>query len=158
MLEFFVLLNQLMHSHRTHASLLTGRFCFFFLQFTFGGRVVEIRITWWRFSIEESLATSGCNIVLFVEGTVTVPSKKMSTRSSQFSSNASVFFIFQSVPVFIFANQAGLDMLETTLVALQDITLDKIFDESGRKALCSDFTKLMQQVSINCTVLVSTRL
>ncbi|MBA0574641.1 hypothetical protein Golob_001829 [Gossypium lobatum] len=51
----------------------------------------------------------------------------------------------KSVPVFIFANQAGLDMLETTLVALQDITLDKIFDESGRKALCSDFTKLMQQ-------------
>ncbi|MBA0728824.1 hypothetical protein Golax_001691, partial [Gossypium laxum] len=41
--------------------------------------------------------------------------------------------------------KAGLDMLETTLVALQDITLDKIFDESGRKALCSDFTKLMQQ-------------
>uniref|UniRef100_A0A6N2LQY2 Homeobox domain-containing protein n=1 Tax=Salix viminalis TaxID=40686 RepID=A0A6N2LQY2_SALVM len=41
----------------------------------------------------------------------------------------------KSLPVFIFANQAGLDMLETTLVALQDITLDKIFDESGRKAL-----------------------
>ncbi|KAB1996975.1 hypothetical protein ES319_D13G269000v1 [Gossypium barbadense] len=51
----------------------------------------------------------------------------------------------KSVPVFIFANQAGLDMLETTLVDLPDITLDKIFDESGRKALCSDFTKLMQQ-------------
>ncbi|XP_010535608.1 PREDICTED: homeobox-leucine zipper protein REVOLUTA [Tarenaya hassleriana] len=48
-------------------------------------------------------------------------------------------------PVFMFANQAGLDMLETTLVALQDITLDKIFDESGRKALCADFAKLMQQ-------------
>jgi len=48
--------------------------------------------------------------------------------------------------VFIFANQAGLDMLETTLVALQDITLDKIFDESGRKALCTDFAKLMEQV------------
>ncbi|CAH2069310.1 unnamed protein product [Thlaspi arvense] len=48
-------------------------------------------------------------------------------------------------PVFMFANQAGLDMLETTLVALQDITLEKIFDESGRKALCSDFAKLMQQ-------------
>jgi homeobox-leucine zipper protein len=46
----------------------------------------------------------------------------------------------------VFANQAGLDMLETTLVALQDITLDKIFDESGRKALCADFAKLMQQV------------
>ncbi|TYG67875.1 hypothetical protein E1A91_D05G110800v1 [Gossypium mustelinum] len=51
----------------------------------------------------------------------------------------------KSQPVFIFANQAGLDMLETTLVALQDITLDKLFDESGRKALCPDFGKLMQQ-------------
>ncbi|XP_065865934.1 homeobox-leucine zipper protein REVOLUTA isoform X1 [Euphorbia lathyris] len=51
----------------------------------------------------------------------------------------------KSLPVFMFANQAGLDMLETTLVALQDITLDKIFDESGRKALCADFAKLMQQ-------------
>ncbi|KAE8038839.1 hypothetical protein FH972_011311 [Carpinus fangiana] len=51
----------------------------------------------------------------------------------------------KSLPVFVFANQAGLDMLETTLVALQDITLDKIFDESGRKALCADFAKLMQQ-------------
>ncbi|CAN7032352.1 unnamed protein product [Brassica oleracea var. botrytis] len=47
--------------------------------------------------------------------------------------------------VFMFANQAGLDMLETTLVALQDIALENIFDESGRKALCSDFAKLMQQ-------------
>lgn len=37
-------------------------------------------------------------------------------------------------------------MLETTLVALQDITLEKIFDESGRKALYDDFAKLMQQV------------
>jgi len=67
--------------------------------------------------------------------------------------------MLQSLPVFIFANQAGLDMLETTLVALQDITLDKIFDESGRKALCTDFAKLMEQVkliitkfsSYNCT-------
>ncbi|XP_010520372.1 PREDICTED: homeobox-leucine zipper protein REVOLUTA-like [Tarenaya hassleriana] len=48
-------------------------------------------------------------------------------------------------PVFMFGNQAGLDMLETTLVALQDVTLDNIFDESGRKALCSDFANLMQQ-------------
>ncbi|EPS63713.1 hypothetical protein M569_11070, partial [Genlisea aurea] len=51
----------------------------------------------------------------------------------------------KAVPVFIFANQAGLDMLETTLVALQDITIDKIFDESGRKALFSEFSKIMQQ-------------
>ena len=48
--------------------------------------------------------------------------------------------------MFMFANQAGLDMLETTLVALQDITLDKIFDESGRKTLQSEFAKLMQEV------------
>ncbi|KAI4386996.1 hypothetical protein MLD38_004865 [Melastoma candidum] len=48
-------------------------------------------------------------------------------------------------PVFTFANQAGLDMLETTLVALQDITLEKIFDEQGRKTLCSDFPQVMQQ-------------
>ncbi|KAH0906396.1 hypothetical protein HID58_038223 [Brassica napus] len=43
-------------------------------------------------------------------------------------------------PVVIFAN-----MLETTLVSLQDIALENIFDESGRMALCSDFAKLMQQ-------------
>ncbi|XP_010538268.1 PREDICTED: homeobox-leucine zipper protein ATHB-14 [Tarenaya hassleriana] len=48
-------------------------------------------------------------------------------------------------PVFTFANQAGLDMLETTLVALQDMILDKTLDESGRKALCSEFAKIMQQ-------------
>ncbi|XP_044507645.1 homeobox-leucine zipper protein ATHB-14-like [Mangifera indica] len=48
-------------------------------------------------------------------------------------------------PVFTFANQAGLDMLETTLVALQDIMLDKILDEAGRKVLCSEFAKIMQQ-------------
>ncbi|TYG97032.1 hypothetical protein ES288_A10G004700v1 [Gossypium darwinii] len=48
-------------------------------------------------------------------------------------------------PVFTFANQAGLDMLETTLVALQDIMLDKILDEAGRKSLCSEFSKIMQQ-------------
>lgn len=51
----------------------------------------------------------------------------------------------KSLPVFIFANQAGLDMLETTLVALQDVTLDKIFDDSGRKALFAEFAKIMQQ-------------
>ncbi|KAK7246140.1 hypothetical protein RIF29_41000 [Crotalaria pallida] len=48
-------------------------------------------------------------------------------------------------PVFTFANQAGLDMLETTLVALQDIMLDKVLDDAGRKVLCSEFSKIMQQ-------------
>ncbi|KAG1353907.1 homeobox-leucine zipper protein HOX9 [Cocos nucifera] len=54
---------------------------------------------------------------------------------------------FKMQPIFTFANQAGLDMLETTLFALQDISLDKIFDEPGRKALCSEFAKLMEQGS-----------
>ncbi|KAG8652130.1 hypothetical protein MANES_06G055000v8 [Manihot esculenta] len=49
-------------------------------------------------------------------------------------------------PVFTFANQAGLDMLETTLVALQDIMLEKILEEAGRKLLYSEFSKIMQQV------------
>lgn len=57
-----------------------------------------------------------------------------------------LIFVLQSLPVFIFANQAGLDMLETTLVALQDITVDNIFDDTGRKALYSEFPKIMQQV------------
>ncbi|KAE9591586.1 hypothetical protein Lal_00038919 [Lupinus albus] len=48
-------------------------------------------------------------------------------------------------PVFTFGNQAGLDMLETTLVALQDIMLDKVLDEAGRKVLFSEFSKIMQQ-------------
>ncbi|KAL0290324.1 UNVERIFIED_CONTAM: Homeobox-leucine zipper protein ATHB-14 [Sesamum calycinum] len=47
--------------------------------------------------------------------------------------------------VFTFANQAGLDMMETTLVALQDIMLEKILDEGGRKILLSEFSKIMQQ-------------
>ncbi|KAF7830109.1 Homeobox-leucine zipper protein ATHB-8 [Senna tora] len=51
----------------------------------------------------------------------------------------------KALPVFTFANQAGLDMLETTLVALQDITLDKIFDDNGKKTLFSEFPQIMQQ-------------
>ncbi|KAL2516230.1 Homeobox-leucine zipper protein ATHB-15 [Forsythia ovata] len=51
----------------------------------------------------------------------------------------------KAMPVFTFANQAGLDMLETTLVALQDISLEKIFDDHGRKNLCSEFPQIMQQ-------------
>ncbi|RRT73783.1 hypothetical protein B296_00010829 [Ensete ventricosum] len=36
-------------------------------------------------------------------------------------------------------------MLETTLIALQDITLEKILDDGARKVLCSEFPKIMQQ-------------
>lgn len=66
----------------------------------------------------------------------------------------------QALPVFTFANQAGLDMLETTLVALQDITLEKIFDDNGRKTLCSEFPQIMQQVEdfeIHQTKLISNK-
>ena len=52
----------------------------------------------------------------------------------------------QALPNFTFANQSGLDMLETTLVALQDITLEKIFDDNGKKTLASEFPRIMQQV------------
>uniref|UniRef100_A0ACD5XLQ3 Uncharacterized protein n=1 Tax=Avena sativa TaxID=4498 RepID=A0ACD5XLQ3_AVESA len=48
-------------------------------------------------------------------------------------------------PMFTFGNNAALDMLETTLVNLQDISLEAILDEEGRKALCTEFAKVMQQ-------------
>ncbi|PHU22544.1 Homeobox-leucine zipper protein ATHB-8 [Capsicum chinense] len=51
----------------------------------------------------------------------------------------------KALPVFTFANQAGLYMLVTTLVALQDITLDKMFDDHGKKNLCIEFPQTMQQ-------------
>jgi hypothetical protein len=37
-------------------------------------------------------------------------------------------------------------MLETNLVALQDISLEKILDDNGRKIFCSDIAEIMQQV------------
>lgn len=58
----------------------------------------------------------------------------------------SYFVNMQALPNFTFANQSGLDMLETTLVALQDITLEKIFDDNGKKTLASEFPRIMQQV------------
>ncbi|XP_039143110.1 homeobox-leucine zipper protein ATHB-15-like [Dioscorea cayenensis subsp. rotundata] len=51
----------------------------------------------------------------------------------------------KAMPIFTFANQAGLDMLETTLMALQDITLEKIFDDQGRKTLCAEFPNILQE-------------
>ncbi|KAL8522099.1 hypothetical protein ACS0TY_012302 [Phlomoides rotata] len=51
----------------------------------------------------------------------------------------------KALPVFTFANQAGLDMLETTLVALQDITLEKVFNDDGRKTLFAELPQIMQQ-------------
>lgn len=45
-------------------------------------------------------------------------------------------------------------MLETTLVALQDISLEKIFDDNGRKALYSELPQIMQQVYIYVCVCI----
>ena len=40
----------------------------------------------------------------------------------------------QAMPVLTFANQSGLDMLETTLAALREMTMDKVLDcDQGRK-------------------------
>uniref|UniRef100_A0A7N0RFV9 Uncharacterized protein n=1 Tax=Kalanchoe fedtschenkoi TaxID=63787 RepID=A0A7N0RFV9_KALFE len=48
-------------------------------------------------------------------------------------------------PVFTFANQSGLDMLETTLGSLQDIKLEKTLNEAGHKSLLAEFPKITQQ-------------
>ncbi|OIW17008.1 hypothetical protein TanjilG_00148 [Lupinus angustifolius] len=60
-------------------------------------------------------------------------------------SDAILCCTLKAMPVFTFSNQAGLDMLETTLVALQDITLEKIFDDHGRKVLFAEFPQIIQQ-------------
>ncbi|XP_064975723.1 homeobox-leucine zipper protein HOX32-like [Musa acuminata AAA Group] len=60
-------------------------------------------------------------------------------------SDAIVCYALKVPSIFNFANQAGLDMLETTNVALQDITLEKILDDSSRKVLNAEFPKIMQQ-------------
>ncbi|XP_028083976.1 homeobox-leucine zipper protein REVOLUTA-like [Camellia sinensis] len=51
----------------------------------------------------------------------------------------------KSLPICLFANGAALDMLETTLVALQDTTLHQIFDKPGLEALSSIIPKIMHQ-------------
>ncbi|KAI3775087.1 hypothetical protein L1987_49655 [Smallanthus sonchifolius] len=66
-------------------------------------------------------------------------------KSMWHHSDAILCCSMKAMPVFTFANQAGLDMLETTLVALQDISLEKILDENGRKGLCSEFPQIIQQ-------------
>jgi hypothetical protein len=66
-----------------------------------------------------------------------------------FYSHTCILLFFQEKPVFTFANEMGINMLETSLVALQDLSLDKIFDDAGRKALFSEIPKLMEQV-FNC--------
>ncbi|KAI4376292.1 hypothetical protein MLD38_014074 [Melastoma candidum] len=68
-----------------------------------------------------------------------------SLKSLWHHSDAILCCSLRESPCFTFANQAGLDMLETTLIALQDITLEKIFDDHGKKTLWSEFPQIMQQ-------------
>ncbi|KAH8957192.1 hypothetical protein BDL97_07G079300 [Sphagnum fallax] len=51
----------------------------------------------------------------------------------------------QGLPEFTFGNQAGLEMLETTSGALQDLAWEKTLDENGRKTAYTDFTQVLQQ-------------
>eukprot|EP00249_Psilotum_nudum_P011566 c23246_g1_i1 orf=265-1395(-) len=51
----------------------------------------------------------------------------------------------KSMPVFTFANQAGLEMLETSSVTLQELSWEKTLDENAKKSLCSVFSQVMQQ-------------
>lgn len=144
-------------------------FLFSLSQLSFRGRAAEVREPGRRLCIEIALASSRCYFVLLFEGMVTILSRHSHFQKDNGSDICQIlelswalrmlcakfkqipvcwcfWLCLQSLPVFTFANQAGLDMLETTFLALQDIPLDKIFDESGRKMLCSEFGKIMQQV------------
>nr|AWD38915.1 class III homeodomain-leucine zipper protein [Cyrtomium guizhouense] len=52
------------------------------------------------------------------------------------------------VPMFTFANQAGLNMLEisaTSVMALQDFSLEKTLDEESNRGICTLLSQVMQQ-------------
>nr|QOQ51176.1 class III HD-Zip protein [Ginkgo biloba] len=60
-------------------------------------------------------------------------------------SDAIICCTCKSLPEFIFANEAGLDMLETTSGALQELRWEQTLDEAERKNAYSEITKVMQQ-------------
>lgn len=41
---------------------------FLLFQFTFGRSIAEIQLPWWGLSVETALASSGCYIMLLIEG------------------------------------------------------------------------------------------
>ncbi|KAG6497968.1 hypothetical protein ZIOFF_045874 [Zingiber officinale] len=73
---------------------------------------------------------------------ITVSSLLAGDSSNRFSY---LFNFVQAIPVLTFANKAGLEMLQTTLVDLQNTTLESIFMEEGRKAICREFPHTIQQ-------------
>jgi homeobox-leucine zipper protein len=52
-----------------------------------------------------------------------------------------------------FANSAGFDILETTVVNIQDLPLEAVLDDDGQKALFAQLPKIMQQVYYRITLL-----
>jgi hypothetical protein len=48
-----------------------------------------------------------------------------------------------------FANSAGFDILETTMVNIQDMPLEAVLDDEGRKSLFTELPKIMQQVLLS---------
>lgn len=60
-------------------------------------------------------------------------------------SDAIMCWSWKPIRVFVFANQAGLDMLETTLVSLLDISLENVLDENRHKNLDACFSQIMEQ-------------
>jgi homeobox-leucine zipper protein len=57
----------------------------------------------------------------------------------------------KAMPALTFANQSGLDMLETTLAALQDTTLEKVLDDQGTKNLvCADLIANVMEQGFAC--------
>jgi homeobox-leucine zipper protein len=60
--------------------------------------------------------------------------------------DAIVCCAWKGLPEFMFANRAGLDMLETTSGDLQNLVWEKTLDEEGQKTAYTDFTLVLQQV------------
>ncbi|GJM95154.1 hypothetical protein PR202_ga11862 [Eleusine coracana subsp. coracana] len=48
-------------------------------------------------------------------------------------------------PMLVFANSAGLDILETTLINIQDMPLETVLGDEGQKALLLELPKIMNQ-------------
>ncbi len=59
-----------------------------------------------------------------------------------------MFLFAQSLPEFMFANRAGLEMFETTAGALQDLSWENTLDENSKKFPYTDFTQVLQQVRV----------
>ncbi|KAJ7516863.1 hypothetical protein O6H91_21G002100 [Diphasiastrum complanatum] len=67
------------------------------------------------------------------------------TQLFWFHTDAIVCCTWKELPKFLFANRAGLEMLETTLDELQNILWDSTVLESGRKAALSELVQVLQQ-------------